>query len=95
MTSVRLFILIREERIPDQVGEDGKMLVGGKKKIPDNIFQYHPVSRSAAAAYSPTWWGSTIGASGLNCSVRDGKRCLPAAIAAAISCAIGHHSLQD
>ena len=25
----------------------------------------------AAAAYSPTWWGSTIGASGLDFSVRN------------------------
>ena len=30
------------------------------------------VSRSAAASYSPTWWGSTIGAGGLDFSVRDG-----------------------
>ena len=30
-----------------------------------------PVSK-AAAAYSPTWWGSTIGASGLDFSVRYG-----------------------
>ena len=28
--------------------------------------------RRAAAAYSPTWWGSTIGAAGLNFSVRYG-----------------------
>ena len=28
--------------------------------------------QKAAAAYSPTWWGSTIGAAGLNFSVRYG-----------------------
>ena len=37
-----------------------------------------------AATYSPTWWGSTIGADGLNVSVRNGKRWIPAAIAAVV-----------
>ena len=37
-----------------------------------------------AAAYSPTWWGSTIGDGGLNFSVRNGKRWYPAAIATAV-----------
>ena len=40
--------------------------------------------RRTAAAYSPTWWGSTIGDGGLNFSVRNGKRWYPAAIATAI-----------
>ena len=40
--------------------------------------------RRTAAAYSPTWWGSTIGDGGLNFSVRNGKRWFPAAIATAI-----------
>ena len=40
--------------------------------------------RKAAAAYSPTWWGSTIGAGGFNFSVRDGKRWIPAAVTAAV-----------
>ena len=31
-----------------------------------------PPLAKAAAAYSPTWWGSTIGAAGLNFSVRYG-----------------------
>ena len=32
-------------------------------------------SKKAAATYSPTWWGSTIGDCVLNFSVRNGKRC--------------------
>ena len=40
--------------------------------------------RRTAAAYSSTWWGSTIGDGGLNFSVRNGKRWFPAAIATAI-----------
>ena len=42
--------------------------------------------RRTAAAYSPTWWGSTIGDGGLNFSVRNGKRWFPAAIATAVFC---------
>ena len=38
----------------------------------------------AAATYSPTWWGSTIGASELNFSVRYGKRWGLTAIATAV-----------
>ena len=41
--------------------------------------------RKAAAAYSPTWCSSTIGASELNFSVRDGKRWYPTAITTAVS----------
>ena len=40
--------------------------------------------RKAAAAYSPTWWGSTIGVSVLNFSVRDGKRWIHTAITTAV-----------
>ena len=40
--------------------------------------------RKAAAAYSPTWWGSTIGAGAFNFSVRDGKRWFHTAITAAV-----------
>ena len=40
--------------------------------------------RKAAATYSPTWWGSTIGAGGFNFSVRDGKRWFPTALTAAV-----------
>ena len=38
----------------------------------------------AAAAYSPTWWGSTIGVSVLNFSVRYGKRWIHTAITTAV-----------
>ena len=40
--------------------------------------------RKAAAAYSPTWWGSTIGVSVLNFSVRYGKRWVHTAITTAV-----------
>ena len=40
--------------------------------------------RRTAASYSPGWWASTIGACGLNCSVRNGKRWIPAAITAVV-----------
>ena len=40
MTSVRLLILIREERIPDQVGDDGKMLVGDDR---NDIITFSPI----------------------------------------------------
>ena len=43
-----------------------------------------PGIQRTAAAYSPTWWGSTIGDGGLNFSVRNGKRWYPAAIATAV-----------
>ena len=53
-----------------------------KKKSPDSSLNRD--SRSAAATYSPTWCSSTIGASELNFSVRDGKRWILTAITAAI-----------
>ena len=40
--------------------------------------------KKVAATYSPTWWGSTIGASELNFSVRNGKRWILTAITATI-----------
>ena len=40
------------------------------------------LSVKVAATYSPTWYRSTIGASELNFSVRDGKRWILAAITA-------------
>ena len=39
------------------------------------------IIKKKAATYSPTLHCSTIGAGGLNCSVRNGKRRNPAAIA--------------
>ena len=47
-------------------------------------WQCHRASRKAAATYSPTWCSSTIGASELNFSVRDGKRWTLTAITAAV-----------
>ena len=41
-----------------------------------------PGALKPAATYSPTWYRSTIGASELNFSVRDGKRWILAAITA-------------
>ena len=52
-----------------------------KKRLQVNLTRS---PRRTAAAYSPTWWGSTIGDGGLNFSVRNGKRWFPAAIATAI-----------
>ena len=53
-----------------------------KRKDPANFCWSGP--RRTAATYSPTWWGSTIGASELNFSVRNGKRWILTAITTAI-----------
>ena len=42
-----------------------------QKKRPGRL-ESSGTSINAAATYSPTWWGSTIGARGLNFSVRYG-----------------------
>ena len=54
-----------------------------KKEVPTECY-FNRDFRKAAAAYSPTWWGSTIGASELNFSVRYGKRWFLTAITAAV-----------
>ena len=51
-----------------------------KRKGPGDIASPGPLSKEAAT-YSPALHCSTIGASGLNFSVRNGKRWDPAAIA--------------
>ena len=56
---------------------------GTKKEVPTECY-FNRDFRKAAAAYSPTWWGSTIGASELNFSVRYGKRWILTAITAAV-----------
>ena len=56
---------------------------GTKKEAPTECY-FNRDFRKAAAAYSPTWWGSTIGASELNFSVRYGKRWVLTAITAAV-----------
>ena len=48
----------------------------GQKKKPLGMFQ--GALWYWATTYSPTGQGSTIGAAGLNFSVRNGKRCAPA-----------------
>ena len=53
-----------------------------KKKV--RLTSVNRTFRKAAATYSPTWWGSTIGAGGFNFSVRDGKRWFPTALTAAV-----------
>ena len=53
----------------------------GTKKGPGQMTR---AFRKAAATYSPTWWGSTIGASELNFSVRDGKRWILTAVTTAV-----------
>ena len=54
-----------------------------QKEVPTECY-FNRDFRKAAAAYSPTWWGSTIGASELNFSVRYGKRWILTAITAAV-----------
>ena len=72
------------ETAPSPAGRVGSVNLSTrhKKKSPDSSLNRD--SRSAAATYSPTWCSSTIGASELNFSVRDGKRWILTAITAAI-----------
>ena len=68
----------------DWAGSEG--LAGDEKKrspAPDSTLQ-DGTSRKTAASYSPAGHRSTIGADGLNFSVRDGKRWNPDAIATII-----------
>ena len=53
-----------------------------KKVQGPNLAGTDPGHERTAATYSPALRCSTIGARGLNCSVRDGKRWNPAAVAA-------------
>ena len=56
--------------------------MGTKKETALDEWSSRAVLVQVAATYSPTLVCSTIGAGGLNFSVRDGKRWDPAAIAA-------------
>ena len=67
---------------PQAESAAGTLSTRHNKKSPDSSLNRD--SRSAAATYSPTWCSSTIGASELNFSVRDGKRWILTAITAAI-----------
>ena len=57
-------------------------LVGGwggvNESAPDSLRESGAEGLGLAATYSPGCDPSTIGAAGLNFSVRDGKRCSPA-----------------
>lgn len=70
-------------------GEADGVPAGAAKACPVHTKKGAPTSydvgapRSTAATYSPNWCVSTIGARGLNCSVRYGKRWDPAAKATA------------
>ena len=57
---------------------------GAKKRRPRSC-TLQGLPRTPAVTYSPTLPGSTIGAGGLNGSVRYGKRWIPAAIATGLS----------
>ena len=57
---------------------------GHKKRRPRSC-TLQGLPRTPAVTYSPTLPGSTIGAGGLNGSVRYGKRWIPAAIATGLS----------
>ena len=48
---------------------DTERMIRNEGEHPD-CFRKLPLYERAAATYSPTWWGSTIGASELNFSVR-------------------------
>ena len=67
------------------MASNGGRHAGGRQQTKKaRAYFYVRAFRKAAAAYSPTWWGSTIGEGGLNFSVRNGKRWIPAAIATAV-----------
>ena len=70
-------------RPPVDKDASGVAAVLRQKKTSVDVSQSRSCRRTAAA-YSPTWWGSTIGDGGLNFSVRNGKRWIPAAIATVI-----------
>ena len=73
---------------PVRAGNGGKTGPGaepgtGTKKRSPGRHETSGAPRGTAATYSPNWCVSTIGARGLNCSVRYGKRWDPAAKATA------------
>ena len=79
----------RRARPRRAAGEADGVPAGAAKACPAHTKKGAPTSydvgapRSTAATYSPNWCVSTIGARGLNCSVRYGKRWDPAAKATA------------
>ena len=75
-------------KIFKSICKDTEFFGNGIKKHPGEV-RFVGVLWNAAATYSPTWWGSTIGTGELNCSVRNGKRWDLAVIAAAIGFGLG------
>ena len=73
--------------MPTRKQSSGTRAIAGhrhKKKSPGSSSNQGSRIIKKAATYSPTLHCSTIGASGLNFSVRDGKRWFPAAMATAV-----------
>src|SRR5690606_16785061 len=53
---------------------EGCLFTPGQKKSPEGMYSGLCVNDKLAATYSPGYYPSTIGAEGLNFSVRNGKR---------------------
>ena len=68
-------------RMSEKVQKNLRSYATKHKKDPDSLLNQGLHSKKMAASYSPALHCSTIGASGLNFSVRNGKRWDPAAIA--------------
>ena len=65
------------------------LVANSKHKKKRDTISCIPLDIKLAATYSPTWFSSTIGANGLNFSVRNGKRWSPVAITTLILFACG------
>ena len=72
--------------------DNGQWIMDIQKSLPK--FPSEGFWLKEAITYSPTLYRSTIGASGLNFSVRDGKRWNPAAIVTWISCVITNYEIR-
>ena len=78
---------VQNDSVP-RPGGTARTRRGAKKRRPRSC-TLQGLPRTPAVTYSPTLPGSTIGAGGLNGSVRYGKRWIPAAIATGL-CPAGH-----
>ena len=63
-------------KLAKKLGENPRAKSTRWKRPPTKLV-HRRLSYKLAATYSPTLSCSTIGAHGLNCSVRNGKRCAP------------------
>ena len=69
---------IREPfKTPRKIRSENPRAKSTRWKQPPTKLVHRRLSYKLAATYSPTLSCSTIGAHGLNCSVRNGKRCAP------------------